>query len=493
MPLTLYNTLTRRKEPFEPLDPNLVRLYVCGPTVYDRAHIGNARANVVFDVLYRLLRDIYGRDHVRYVRNITDIDDKINAAARNNNEPIAALTARTTTAFHEDMAALGTLPPDVEPRATAHIPQMIAMIERLIATGHAYLAEGHVLFAVASDPDYGQLSGRSRDEMMAGARVEIAPYKSDPADFVLWKPSDADQPGWDSPWGRGRPGWHLECSAMSETHLGETFDIHGGGLDLIFPHHENEIAQSVCAHGGRPFVRYWVHNGFLTDDGAKMSKSLGNIRTVRELLEEAPGEAIRLALLATHYRDPLDWTSERLRQARQTLDRFYRALAAPAGTSVRLERAQEWSAPIMHALEDDLNTPLAVSQLHTVAGIILRYSTSPDRATHREVLRIGGRLMGLLKDDPKDWFHSSSATSASLQMGRSVNFFANARTGASLGMTVQRRRAAGDVAQIEERIAARALARKERRFAEADRIRAELEAEGIILEDGPKGTTWRSA
>src|SRR5580704_9533198 len=274
MPLTLYNTLTRRKEIFEPLDPERVSLYVCGPTVYDRAHIGNGRANVVFDVLYRLLRDIYGRDHVLYVRNITDVEDKINAAARRNNEPIAALTARTTAAFHEDMAALGALPPDIEPRATEYIPQMIAMIERLIASGHAYEAEGHVVFSVTSDPDYGQLSRRSRDDMIAGARVEVAPYKRDPADFVLWKPSDADTPGWDSPWGRGRPGWHIECSAMGEALLGDTFDIHGGGIDLMFPHHENEIAQSESAHRGCALANIWMHNGFLNVEGEKMSKSL---------------------------------------------------------------------------------------------------------------------------------------------------------------------------------------------------------------------------
>src|SRR5215831_884742 len=373
MPLTFYNTLRRGKEPFEPLDAEQVRLYVCGPTVYDRAHIGNARAYVVFDVLYRVLRQTYGREHVRYVRNITDIDDKINAAARNNGEPIAALTARTTAAFHEDMTALGNLPPDVEPRATEHIPQMVAMIERLIASEHAYVAEGHVLFAVASDPDYGMLSRRSRDEMIAGARVEVAPYKRDPADFVLWKPSDAGTPGWDSPWGRGRPGWHIECSAMSETHLGETFDIHGGGQDLIFPHHENEIAQSTCAHGGRPFVRYWVHNGMLNDAGAKMSKSLGNIRTVRELFDEAPGEAIRLALLSAHYRQPLEWTNDNLRQARQTLDRFYRALTLPQDTVFeRFGEAQKAVRPVREALEDDLNTPLALTHLHEIASGINR-------------------------------------------------------------------------------------------------------------------------
>src|SRR6516164_7413306 len=445
MSLCLYNTLKRRKEVLEPLDPERVRLYVCGPTVYDRAHIGNGRANVVFDVLYRLLRDVYGREHVCYVRNITDIEDKINAAARKNNEPIAALTARTTAAFHEDMAALGTLPPDIEPRATEYIPQMIAMIERLIAGDNAYAAEGHALFSVPSDPHYGQLSGRSRDDMIAGARVEVAPYKRDPADFVLWKPSDADTPGWDSPWGRGRPGWHIECSAMSETHLGETFDIHGGGQDLIFPHHENEIAQSTCAHGGRPFAQYWMHNGMLTDAGAKMSKSLGNIRTVRELLDEAPGEAIRLALLTAHYRDPLDWTNDRLRRARQSLDRFYRALTLPRDTV--FERFGE-------ALEDDLNTPLALTNLHELAGAINRTSSDAERSALQRALEAGGQLMGLLGQPPLDWLQGS---------------------------------AKADGERIEQRITARSAARRQRRFGEADKIRAELAAEGVLLEDQPGG------
>jgi cysteinyl-tRNA synthetase len=461
MMLTLYNTLTRRKEPFEPLDPENVRLYVCGPTVYDRAHIGNGRAFVVFDVLYRLLRDIYGKDHVRYVRNITDVEDKINAAARANGEPIAALTARTTAAFHDDMAALGVLPPDVEPRATEHIAQMIAMIERLIASGHAYSAEGHVLFAVASDPNYGQLSGRSRDEMIAGARVEVAPYKRDPADFVLWKPSAPDEPGWQSPWGRGRPGWHIECSAMSEAHLGQTFDIHGGGLDLIFPHHENELAQSTCAHQGRPFVRYWVHNGFLSIDAAKMSKSLGNFFTVREVLDGAPGEAIRLALLTAHYRDPLDWTSERLRQSRQTLDRFYRALTLP-GDAVfeRHGEAQASLSPVRQALEDDLNTPLALTHLHELAGAINRTSSDAERSALQRALEAGGQLMGLLGQPPLDWLRGSDKA---------------------------------EVDRIEAQIAARTAARRQRRFAEADKIRAGLAAEGVILEDKPDGTTawWR--
>jgi cysteinyl-tRNA synthetase len=466
MTLTLYNTLTRRKEPFEPLDPKRVRLYVCGPTVYDRAHIGNGRAYVVFDVLYRLLRETYGRDHVRYVRNITDIEDKINAAARENGEPIAALTARTTAAFHADLTALGTLPPDAEPRATEYIPQMIAMIERLIASGHAYVAAGneaagHVLFAVTSDPHYGQLSRRNRDEMIAGARVEVAPYKRDPADFVLWKPSDADVPGWDSPWGRGRPGWHLECSAMTEAHLGETFDIHGGGQDLIFPHHENEIAQSTCAHGGRPFVRYWLHNGMLTDAGAKMSKSLGNIRTVRELLAEAPGEAIRLALLTAHYRDPLDWTSDRLHQARQTLDRFYRALILPRDAVFeRFGEAEAALRPVREALEDDLNTPLALTHMHELAGAINRTSSDAERSALQRALEAGGQLIGLLGQPPLDWLQGS---------------------------------AKADADQIEERITVRTAARRQRRFAEADRIRKELAAEGILLEDRPDGTTtwWR--
>src|SRR6516165_6023566 len=461
MTLTLYNTLSRRKEVFEPLDPMRVRLYVCGPTVYDRAHIGNARCFVVFDVLYRLLRDIYGRDHVRYARNLTDIDDRINAAARKNGEPIAALTARTTAAFHEDMAALGNLPPDIEPRATEHIPQMIAMIERLIASGHAYVAEGHVLFSVASDRHYGMLSRRSREEMIAGARVEVAPYKRDPADFVLWKPSDTDLPGWDSPWGRGRPGWHIECSAMSEDHLGETFDIHAGGLDLIFPHHENEIAQSECAHAGRQFVRYWMHNEFLTDAGDKMSKSLGNIRTTGELLDEAPGEAIRLALLTAHYRDPLDWTNDRLRRARQSLDRFYRALTLPRDTVFeRFGEAAEALRPVREALADDLNTPLALTHLHELAGAINRTSSDAERSALQRALEAGGQMIGLLSQPPLDWLHGSAKADE-------IRFVAS--------------------------IAARAAARRKRQFTEADRIRAELAAEGIILEDKPDGTTtwWR--
>ena len=464
MTLALYNSLTRRKEAFEPIDPNLVRMYVCGPTVYDRAHIGNGRAVVVFDLLYRILREAYGREHVRHVRNITDVEDKIIAAAHENGEPIEALTARTIRAFHEDMAALNNLPPNVEPRATEYVAQMIALIERLIASGHAYVAQsnensGHVLFRVASYPLYGALARRNRAEMIAGARVEVAPYKEDPGDFVLWKPSDPHQPGWDSPWGRGRPGWHIECSAMSENTLGESFDIHGGGLDLIFPHHENEIAQSVCAHDGKPFARYWMHNGMLTVGGVKMAKSEGNFVTVRELLDEAPGEAIRLALLSAHYRDPLDWTSERLRQARASLDRFYRALTLSRDPVFeRFGEADEAVRPVKDALEDDLNTPLALTRLHELVGAINRTSSDAVRSALQRALEQGGRLMGLLEQDPLDWLRGSVRA---------------------------------DERRIEEQIALRAAARRQRRFADADKIRAALAAEGILLEDRPDGsTTW---
>ncbi len=453
--LALYNTLTRKKELFAPLDAKNVRLYVCGPTVYDFAHIGNARPVIVFDVLYRLLRQEYGTAHVRYVRNITDVDDKINAAAKAKNESIRDLTERTAKAFHEDVAALGCLPPDVEPRATEHIPQMIALIERLIASGHAYEADGHVLFSVASDQGYGKLSRRNRDEMIAGARVEVAPYKRDPADFVLWKPSPPDLPGWDSPWGRGRPGWHIECSAMSEAYLGPSFDIHGGGLDLIFPHHENEIAQSECAHPGMPFARYWLHNGFVMVEGAKMAKSEGNFRTIRDVLNEAPGEAARLAMLMGHYRDPLDWTSDRLAQAKQGLDRFYLALrsageAAPASIPGRV-----WAA-----LDDDLNTPLAIAGLHELLAELNKAVSPGDKARLKGELLAAGDVLGLLQKDPEAWLKGGEEGAA----------------------------------EIEALIAKRLAARKGKNFAEADRIRTELALKGILIEDGPGGMTeWRRA
>ena len=330
MPLKLHNTFAREKQDFVPIDPDNVRMYVCGPTVYDNIHIGNARPLVVFDVLYRVLKRVYPK--VTYVRNITDVDDKINARAQETGEDIRVLTERTAEQFHADAAALNTLPPDVEPRATEHIPEMIALIERLISSGHAYVAEGHVLFDVPAMPDYGSLSRHSRDALIAGARIDVAPYKRDPADFVLWKPSPDELPGWPSPWGRGRPGWHVECSAMSQKHLGADFDIHGGGQDLIFPHHENELAQSCCGNPGSHFARYWVHNGYLMSEGEKMSKSLGNFYSVRELLDEFPGEALRLTLLQTHYRAPLDFSKEGVRQAKAVLDRWRPAASHDGGS-----------------------------------------------------------------------------------------------------------------------------------------------------------------
>jgi cysteinyl-tRNA synthetase len=452
MALVLYNSLTHSKQPFRPIDSQNVRMYVCGPTVYDYAHIGNARAVVVFDLLYRVLRHEYGEGHVKYVRNITDVEDKIMAAAEASGQTIGEVTTRTTAQYHEDMAALGNLPPDIEPRATEYIKEMIALIERLIAAGHAYAAEGHALFRVASYAKYGALSRRSRADMIAGARVEIAPYKEDPGDFVLWKPSTPEQPGWDSPWGRGRPGWHIECSAMSENTLGETFDIHGGGLDLIFPHHENEIAQSVCAHDGRPFSNYWLHNGMLTVGGAKMAKSEGNFITVRDALAQAPGEVIRLALLGTHYRAPLDWTEDRLHEARQTLDRFYRALAL-SGTRPNTNVV---GANVEAALGDDLNAPLALSHMHELTGAINRAGDDAERGKLQTALAASGQVLGLLERSPEEWLRGGRAD-----------------------------------ADVEAQIAARTLARKERRFADADRIRDELAADGVVLEDGPGGTTWR--
>src|SRR5215467_10948534 len=390
MSLVVYNTLSREKERFVPIDPAHVRLYVCGPTVYDYVHIGNARPVVAFDVLYRLLKRRYPR--VTYVRNITDIDDRIIVRAADNKESIEALTGRTGDAYRGDMRRLGALAPDHEPRATQYVGQMVALIQKLVDRGHAYAAEGHVLFSVPSMPDYGRLSRRTRDELIAGARVEVAPYKKDPADFVLWKPATDAQPGWPSPWGRGRPGWHIECSAMSGTLLGETFDIHAGGLDLIFPHHENEIAQSRSAFGHAIMAKYWMHNGFLNISGEKMSKSLGNFFTVHELLDQYPGEVIRLLLLSAHYRQPLDFTHEGLVQAKATLDRWYGALRGrdvPAATAV--------PPPVEEALADDLNTPLAISAIHQFG----------DPAA----LKAGADAIGLLQQDPEAWFRWTPAGS----------------------------------------------------------------------------------
>jgi len=456
MSLVVYNTLTRRKEDFAPLDPAHVRMYVCGPTVYDNVHIGNARPVVVFDVLYRLLKRRYPR--VTYVRNITDIDDRIIVRSRESGEPIDALTRRTADAYQRDMARLRALPPDVEPRATQYVAQMIAIIERLIARGHAYAAEGNVLFHVPSMADYGQLSRHSRDELVAGARVDVAPYKKDPADFVLWKPSTPEQPGWESPWGRGRPGWHIECSAMSGQLLGETFDIHAGGIDLIFPHHENEIAQSRCAFGTPTMARYWMHNGFIVAKSEKMSKSRGNFFTVNELLEEFPGEAIRLLLLTAHYRQPLDFTKDGLRTVKAQLDRLYQALRSSADAAAE---SAEVPPEIMAALEDDLNTPLALSHLHELATALNRAGNAADKAKDRAALLAAGGALGLLQDDAEAWFRGTSAGSGP-----------------------------SDV-QIEAAIAARQAARQAKDFAAADRIRKELAEQGVLLEDGPAGTIWK--
>ena len=396
--LKVHNTIAREKQDFAPIDPAHVRMYVCGPTVYDNIHIGNARPLVVFDVLYRLLKRLYPK--VTYARNITDVEDKINVRAKELGVDIRTLTEQTAERFHADAAALGVLEPDVEPRATDHIPEMIVLMERLIASGNAYEAEGHVLFNVPSMPDYGGLSRHSRDALIAGARVEVAPYKRDPADFVLWKPSDAETPGWPSPWGRGRPGWHIECSAMSQKHLGTDFDIHGGGQDLIFPHHENEIAQSRCGNPGSHFAKYWMHNGYLMSEGEKMSKSLGNFYTVSELLAEFPGEALRLVLLQTHYRAPLDFTKDGVRQAKATLDRMYAALRNTPDAIP----ADHVPARIRDALEDELNTPLALAGLHEAITALNAATGEEARVQAKRDVLAAGELLGLLQQDPETWF-----------------------------------------------------------------------------------------
>ncbi|MBN08358.1 MAG: cysteine--tRNA ligase [Rhodospirillaceae bacterium] len=441
---------------FTPLDPENIRLYVCGPTVYDYAHIGNARPVIVFDVLARLLRQIFGTDHVTYVRNITDVDDKIIQAHQETGQPIAIITARTTQAFHDDMADLNNLPPDVEPRATEHIPEMIMLIQKLISTEHAYEKDGNVLFNVKSMPDYGKLSRRNRDQLIAGARVDVAPYKQDPADFVLWKPSSEGQPGWDSPWGNGRPGWHIECSAMSQKYLTESFDIHGGGVDLVFPHHENEIAQSLCAHGPGTFAQTWMHNGYLMVEGEKMSKSLGNFITVRDLLNDHQGETIRLCMLMTHYRQPLNWTTAGLVQARDALDKWYGAVrSTPYSSTGHIQ------SNMADALADDLNTPLAIATLHEMAANVNR-SSDPEQAAN---LVASANLMGLLQHDPEAWFK--------IRHGDSINRL-------------------GD-AEINDLIAERDQARASKNFARSDDIRNQLAESGILLEDGTGGTTWKRA
>ena len=447
--LKIYNTLTRQKETFTPQNPDHIGMYVCGPTVYDYAHIGNARPVVVFDILARVLRRLYPK--VTYVRNITDVDDKINAASKASGEPIRVITERTTQAYNEDMAALGAYVPDVTPRATEHIPEMITMIEQLIANGHAYAADGHVLFAVKTFADYGKLSRRNQDELLAGARVEVAPYKRDAGDFVLWKPSDEETPGWDSPWGRGRPGWHIECSAMSEKYLGKTFDIHGGGIDLSFPHHENELAQSCCANKTDYFARYWMHNGHLTVNGEKMSKSLGNFFTVRELRDEFTGEALRYMLMSAHYRQPLDLSKDLIRQCQSSLDRLYGALR---GLDLK---AAEADSQVVEALLDDLNVPIALARLHELATLINKSESIDEKIDLASTLKASAYLLGILQQDPELWFQGNT----------------------------------DDAAEIEDLIAQRNAARASKNFAESDRIRDELTARGIVLEDSAAGTTWR--
>ncbi len=459
MTIRLYNTLTRQKEDFQPLDPERVTLYACGPTVYNFAHIGNARPAVVFELLQRVLQRRY--PEVIYARNITDVDDKINQSAADEGVPIEVIAERYTRAYLADMGALGVRPPTIAPYATHHITQMIRMIEQLIESGHAYAQDGHVLFAIDTYASYGALSGRTMDDMVAGSRVEVAAYKRHPGDFVLWKPSVDPQPGWDSPWGWGRPGWHLECSAMAAEHLGVTIDIHGGGQDLVFPHHENEIAQSVCAHGGQPFARYWMHNGFVTVDKEKMSKSLGNTMIVHELLKHYPGEALRYVLLSAHYRQPLDWSGEAITQARRTLDRMYAVLREAADVLGPVTAGEPGEA-FVAALEDDLGTPDALAEMNRVArrlGQGLGENEEPAKLQSLAgELLADGELIGLLVQSPEAWFKGA---------------------------------AGDDDAAIDALVAERDQARADRNFARADELRDQLQTMGIELEDGAGSTRWR--
>ncbi len=463
--IRLHNTLSRQKELFEPLDPSNVRMYVCGPTVYDRAHLGNARPVVVFDVLFRLLRHVYP-GAVTYARNFTDVDDKINAKAAETGRPIRDITDETIGWYHADMDALGNLRPTFEPRATEYIGAMIAMIQTLIDKGHAYEVAGHVLFKVRSYPEYGRLSGRSVDDMIAGARVEVGPYKDDPMDFVLWKPSDASLPGWESPWGRGRPGWHIECSAMIEETLGLPIDIHGGGIDLVFPHHENEIAQGVCAHGHAhepdahaEYSRYWMHNGFLTVDAEKMSKSIGNVLLLHDLVQAIPGEVVRWALLSAHYRQPLDWNQALLDQSRKALDRLYGALHRAAGVEAN---GDEPPGDFLKAIEDDINTPGAMATLFALSSEIERAMTAGDHgvvARAKGELVAAGAILGVLQADPAEWLEGEVSDALRIE--------------------------------VEGLLEQRAAARAAKDWAEADRIRDRLNALNVVVMDGPQGATWR--
>ena len=458
MTIKLHDTRLGKKVDFEPLDDDKVTMYLCGPTVYNYAHIGNARPAVVFDLLARVLRRRY---ELKFARNFTDVDDKINAASLETGKPIGEITEKFMRIYNEDMAALGVMPPDVEPRATEHIAEMITMIESLIERGFAYESDGHVLFDVTAYDDYGALSKRSLREMIAGARVEVADYKRNSHDFVLWKPSTPELPGWESPWGRGRPGWHIECSAMAEKHLGTTIDIHAGGQDLIFPHHENELAQSRCAHGGADFARYWVHNGFLSIDHEKMSKSLGNVLLVHRLIETMPGEVIRLALLSAHYRQPLDWSDETVESARRMLDRLYGAVR---GIEVpdALRAAAEPLPSVVEALEDDLNTPKAMAEFFGLARELNKATEAGERQRLAAVMFATGNLLGLLQQDPEAWFAVAADSALSAEA-------------------------------INEMIEKRNAARAAKDFATADALRDELAAAGIQIEDGAGGTTWRKA
>ncbi len=453
--MQIFNTLSGLKEEFKPIDANNVRMYVCGPTVYDHAHLGNIKTPVVFDILYRLLRHIYGKEHVTYVSNITDIDDKIINKSIATGKSIKEITEQTYQWYIDDMARLNVLPPNHRPKATEYINEMIELVELLIKNGHAYEAKGHVLFDVESMSNYGFLSKRSRKEMLAGARIEVADYKKNPEDFVLWKPSDETQPGWNSPWGFGRPGWHLECSAMSAKLLGNSFDIHGGGSDLIFPHHENECAQSMCAHPNDDFAHYWVHGGMLMVNGVKMSKSLGNFYTIDQILDKVPAEALRLTFLTTHYHQPFNFTFDGLEAAKQTLDKFYNALLRVK------DIAKQDVAPderVVKALEDDLNTPLALSYIHELVGDLNKASDEKSMMDKKSLLLASAELLGLLYQDPSIWFKGESTDEAQ---------------------------------EIEKLIAERKEAKKNKNFALADKIRDDLKAQGIVLEDSSTGTTWK--
>ncbi len=456
----LHNTLSKRKEKFEPLDSKNIRMYVCGPTVYDRAHLGNAKSAVVFDILNRVLRQVYGDENVKYASNITDIDDKILNKHQQTGKPISEITAETYQWYIDDMHALNVKDPDYRPRATEFVQEMIELVELLLKNGHAYEAEGHVLFSVDSMPNYGFLSGRSMKEMLAGARIEVADYKKNPADFILWKPSEEGQPGWDSPWGFGRPGWHLECSAMSSKYLGNSFDIHGGGSDLIFPHHENECAQSLCAHPNDSFAKYWVHAGMLMVDGVKMSKSLGNFYTVNELITQYPAEALRLLFISTHYHQPFNFTFDGLKQSKQILDKFYNALLRVKDVETAEVAPDE---RVVNALADDINTPLAISYLHDIANNLNKAETVEDKQHYKSLLLASADVMGLLYQNAEDWFKGSAS-----EDGISED-------------------------EINQLIAERLEAKKSKDWAKADAIRNQLKDAGIVLEDTPQGTSWKRA